>query len=732
MMYKRLLAILGTVIFAMNTVPAIPAAAADSTPPAALSEQQEEAEKLFTPGFDWERYGAVTIDIGNEKENAEGGYRGLHGILSEPDADFYLIWDWDGERPKPADKPLGKVTAEKCEYEIYRCEAGKSLLHPDNKRVEYWSVPVDNSQRAGRNIFFWLNTHFEDWTNCGLPVGRLESFAYFTAEKQENGGYLTEDQADAEIGGTFECGHPEQQPGRWKLGDMPDDFNWEIYQVPEAGRIWASHDAVNGLTATWEEISAGGRTLFSCSKSMDIRDITQRRDFLHYDYSAKAVFTGNASIGVIAFLTDQNTEPAKQTEVHIIDAWGETRPESETKCGEIAIEGSTYDVYRTEINTMIGGKFEMVKRTQFLVVRKENQMPKNADETYSASHNVTDILCDLVKFGMETTRLQNAGLIAEIGNGSGSVTFTKNAQIQNEAENCPTAMPDSSTQDGYYWLPMHNGTEKASEFAYQKDGKYTVSWKNAYEVGCECGLNHVTPLHSDTPEYYQYAADVDAAGSVAVGVRFLFRDPYVTAFIVDGMKGEMLPNLQKIGAEKIGDTTYDVWKFVPAVPDQVPPGGGDYWFVSRENQLNQADAGTVRNTIKLADVMQALKNLGHSLENPERLGSAFCAYNHSTGSIAFTENRLTDKAEITQPDTGHGDIDGDGTVSVEDAQTALIAYVNSIIGLESGLTEQQMRAADVNGDGQVSAEDAQFILIYYARVTLAGEAVTWEDVLMKS
>jgi hypothetical protein len=78
-----------------------------------------------------------------------------------------------------------------------------------------------------------------------------------------------------------------------------------------------------------------------------------------------------------------------------------------------------------------------------------------------------------------------------------------------------------------------------------------------------------------------------------------------------------------------------------------------------------------------------------------------------------------------------GDINGDSEVSVEDAQLALVEYVNAMTGLESSLTEKQKLAGDVNGDKEISVEDAQTILLYYVRNTLSGETVTWDDLLGK-
>ena len=84
-----------------------------------------------------------------------------------------------------------------------------------------------------------------------------------------------------------------------------------------------------------------------------------------------------------------------------------------------------------------------------------------------------------------------------------------------------------------------------------------------------------------------------------------------------------------------------------------------------------------------------------------------------------------------EPEYLLGDINDDGEVSVEDAQLALLEYVNAMTGLESSLTDRQKLAADVNGDKESSVEDAQTILLYYVSNTLSGENVTWDDLLGK-
>ena len=66
-----------------------------------------------------------------------------------------------------------------------------------------------------------------------------------------------------------------------------------------------------------------------------------------------------------------------------------------------------------------------------------------------------------------------------------------------------------------------------------------------------------------------------------------------------------------------------------------------------------------------------------------------------------------------------------------DANVAESGNFRDSVGAFSGnnLTEQQVKAADVNADGIVSVDDAQSILIYYVKNTLSGRTVTWDEML---
>ena len=79
-----------------------------------------------------------------------------------------------------------------------------------------------------------------------------------------------------------------------------------------------------------------------------------------------------------------------------------------------------------------------------------------------------------------------------------------------------------------------------------------------------------------------------------------------------------------------------------------------------------------------------------------------------------------------------GDINGDGVVGVDDAQTVLVDYVETkLTGLESSLTDLQKHARDINGDQLIDVYDAQLIIEYYVYNMLSDTPTTWEDLLYR-
>ncbi len=77
-----------------------------------------------------------------------------------------------------------------------------------------------------------------------------------------------------------------------------------------------------------------------------------------------------------------------------------------------------------------------------------------------------------------------------------------------------------------------------------------------------------------------------------------------------------------------------------------------------------------------------------------------------------------------------GDVDGDGTVTSNDAQMALNAFLEQALGNEPDLTERAYLAADVDQDNEITAMDAQYILTYFLNNYVLGEPTDWSEVIL--
>ena len=76
-----------------------------------------------------------------------------------------------------------------------------------------------------------------------------------------------------------------------------------------------------------------------------------------------------------------------------------------------------------------------------------------------------------------------------------------------------------------------------------------------------------------------------------------------------------------------------------------------------------------------------------------------------------------------------GDLNGDGQVSLEDAQSCLRAYCRALSKKPIGLEDAVFRAADIDKDGSITPEDATYILRYYTVSELSGNRTSWKQVL---
>ncbi|MBQ8515895.1 MAG: D-alanyl-D-alanine carboxypeptidase [Ruminococcus sp.] len=94
-------------------------------------------------------------------------------------------------------------------------------------------------------------------------------------------------------------------------------------------------------------------------------------------------------------------------------------------------------------------------------------------------------------------------------------------------------------------------------------------------------------------------------------------------------------------------------------------------------------------------------------------------------ALTFPSAGLTASAALK------GDVDQDGTITIQDATMALTEYARYAASLPSELDAGQLERADVDEDGLVTITDATYILTYYARQA-ASLSSSWADILPES
>ena len=95
------------------------------------------------------------------------------------------------------------------------------------------------------------------------------------------------------------------------------------------------------------------------------------------------------------------------------------------------------------------------------------------------------------------------------------------------------------------------------------------------------------------------------------------------------------------------------------------------------------------------------------------------------GYTAFREMTFLELEQV------RGDVMLDGIVSIEDAQLTLGYYTEIIASKTPEMNKIQKSTADVDGNQSISVEDAQLILKYYTERSVAGNLITWEELLAK-
>ncbi|MBP0987380.1 MAG: dockerin type I repeat-containing protein, partial [Oscillospiraceae bacterium] len=297
---------------------------------------------------------------------------------------------------------------------------------------------------------------------------------------------------------------------------------------------------------------------------------------------------------------------------------------------------AAYDIYKTTVSTTIGGSsIKTVERTQFWIVNQVNQMPEKADTEFTAAHDIIAFLNKLTQYGMDTVAIRVIGICAEVQDGAGTVTFTENTPRFGSIGTSAVA-EKQQTDDGYFWICSTSDVSHETKLEYEKDGRFNAFWDQAEDDRFVCGTTDTEfILHDEKPIRYQYSAEINSTGGIAVGVYCELTAPNAEVFIIDGIAGNLPDGFKKISTETIEDNTYDIYS---TKTTNASYGSGSYWFVNQKNQLAESGVGTVSGDHNITAVLRTLEGYGQFIGEVESVAAMLRATYDGSGSATFTEN----------------------------------------------------------------------------------------------
>lgn len=108
------------------------------------------------------------------------------------------------------------------------------------------------------------------------------------------------------------------------------------------------------------------------------------------------------------------------------------------------------------------------------------------------------------------------------------------------------------------------------------------------------------------------------------------------------------------------------------------------------------------------------------------------AYEDSSAEEHAAKYGIAFEAIVPEGEYLRGDVNGDGKVSLEDAQSCLQAYCRILSNHPHGLDDAAFRAADIDKNGTLSPEDATCILRYYTVSGLSGKPLSWKTLFQQN
>ena len=283
--------------------------------------------------------------------------------------------------------------------------------------------------------------------------------------------------------------------------------------------------------------------------------------------------------------------------------------------------------------------------------------------------------------------------------------------------------------------------EQIEQYKEAADGKSTFTFTAPTEEGTYylVGMDPNRTIPKDDSGGTNYAKIAPATAILNVAADAELERPFQDAAVNDEKLAAKNTSYEGITAltRADGQTTYkEVPKYHVTVPEGAETVAVTY---NKDVSINHSDATVYAYEVELAATAvsrAAAQASGYTLK-PITLENSYTLNADGTQTVrmpvtgyvrnadgsgkAITLQATSEKnaAPIalftfeyakTEPDVKYGDVDGDGTVTVDDALTVCQFVLRNIT-----LTDAQQRAADVDGDNSITVDDALTICQYVLR-----------------
>jgi hypothetical protein len=138
--------------------------------------------------------GTISSDFAETKTGNSGlVYVGIYGWTVSPLREYYILDDWGSSKPAGTASDgtprshVGTITVDGDTYDVWKhTQTNKPAITGNNQTFDQYFSVRQTARQCGH---ISISTHFSEWTNLGLQLGKLEE-AKLLVEAQDGSGTI--------------------------------------------------------------------------------------------------------------------------------------------------------------------------------------------------------------------------------------------------------------------------------------------------------------------------------------------------------------------------------------------------------------------------------------------------------------------------------------------------------------------------------------------------------------